>query len=471
MEKIRLAIFGAGAFYKIRKKELDLIENTEVCIFLDNDVNLWGTMLDDVLIVSPCELNKIKYDYVVLMSVYAVDMYEQLMNMEVEPNKILYWGDFLKKFVVSRRIYYTCNVKNSRKQKQALIITADIGYDGGTIAAIHAATCLLSRNYKVDLAASNGNRVLIQEINEYGIDVVIYALLPYIKKEKWIDKYDVVIVNILSMIQCACEISRYKPVLWWIHEASISYKAVLKQFVHYANEESIKYANIFAVSGIAKANFNTHFPNGVQNILNYGIPDVKMLYNHTKRKTGLIFAIIGYTCELKAQDIFLQAAKGLIVNEPIEFWLIGELRKDAYGCNIIEVAKQNTNIRILGVLSRKEIYERFVDIDVVVCPSREDSLPIVMTEAMMFHKVCIASDKTGTADYIDDGKNGFIVEANNVDMLRDKMQWIVNHRDNLKEIGDRARETYEKYFTMKTFGDNLEKAIRETVDRWKLENE
>ena len=74
MEKIRLAIFGAGAFYKIRKKELDLIENTEVCIFLDNDVNLWGTMLDDVLIVSPCELNKIKYDYVVLMSVYAVDM-------------------------------------------------------------------------------------------------------------------------------------------------------------------------------------------------------------------------------------------------------------------------------------------------------------------------------------------------------------------------------------------------------------
>ena len=469
MEKIRLVVFGTGAFYKKRKEKLNSIDNTKVYIFIDNNANLWGTRLDDILIMPPSDLDKIEYDYIVLMSSYAVEMYEQLINMGVKPAKVLYWGNFVAKFTNNRKIYYACNSDNSRKQKQVLIITTNIDYNGGTMAAIYAAMCLQSKNYKVDLAAPESNTKLIQEINECGIDVIIYESLPYIEEEKWIDKYGVVIVNVFQMIQCACEISQYKPVLWWIHEPSVLYNVILKQFRHYASEEKIKYANIYAVSDIAKENFNIHFPNRIKKILNYGIPDVKLLDKRTSTKQGLVFAVIGGICELKAQKIFLQAAKGINAVEPIEFWLIGALSKDAYGESIIEMARHAQNIKVLGVLSRKEIYKKYVDIDVVVCPSREDSLPIVITEAMMFHKVSIISDKTGTAHYIEEGKNGFIVEADNVDMLRDKMQWVVNHRDKLEDIGNRARETYEKYFSMKAFGDNLEKVIKETVDKWKLE--
>lgn len=468
MKRIQLAIFGTGGFYKKGKEKLNSIDCAEICIFVDNNVNLWGTMLDGILIIAPTELDKIQYDYIVLMSIYAADMYKQLINMKVEATKILYWEKFIAKFANTRKVYYAYNAENSRKQTQVLIMTADIGYDGGTMAAIYAAMCLQSRNYKVDLAASGGNKVLIQEINEYGINVTIYSLLPYIKEEEWIDKYDVIIVNIFSMIQCACEISQYKPVLWWIHEASVSYNAVLKQFEHYSKEESLKYTNIYAVSRRAQENFNTHFPDRVKKILNYGIPDVKIVDHGSGIRSRFVFAIIGYICELKAQDVFLQAAEEISAEEPIEFWLIGDLNKDAYGCNVIETAKQNPNVKILGILSRKEIYKRFADIDVVVCPSREDSLPIVMTEAMMFHKVCIASDKTGTAEYIVDGENGFIVEADNVSMLKDKMQWTVDHRDKLETIGNKARETYEKYFSMAAFGGNLEKAINETVIEWTI---
>ena len=48
------------------------------------------------------------------------------------------------------------------------------------------------------------------------------------------------------------------------------------------------------------------------------------------------------------------------------------------------------------------------------------------------------------------------------------MQWVVDHQDKLGEIGDKARETYEKYFSMKTFGDNLERAITETMNEWRI---
>lgn len=467
MTKIQLAIFGTGLFYKKRKEKLTSINDIEICVFLDNNMSLWGTRVDGVLIVPPNDLDKVLYDYVVIMSSYEVEMYEQLINMGVEQSKILYWGNFIAKFSQEKRIYYTCNMRRS-EQEPILIITTNLNYNGGTMAAIYAAMCLQSKRYKVDLAAPWGNPELIHEINGYEINVIIDESLPYIEEEKWIKKYRVVIVNVFQMIQCACEISKYRPVLWWIHEPSISYNKILKQFAHYINIESIKYANIWAVSHIAKSNFNVYFPNRIEKVLNYGIPDIKIEGTKVKKKQGIVFAIIGAICDLKAQDVFLQAANGIIADEPIEFWIIGALGEDVYGCHIKELAKQNPDVKLLGVLSRREIYEKLVDIDVVVCISREDSLPIVMTEAMMFHKICIISNKTGTVDYIVDGENGLVVEVDNVEMLQYKMQWVVDHQDKLGEIGDKARETYEKYFSMKTFGDNLERAITETMNEWRI---
>ena len=126
---------------------------------------------------------------------------------------------------------------------------------------------------------------------------------------------------------------------------------------------------------------------------------------------------------------------------------------------------------MLGLLTREEIYGIFPHIDVVVCASREDSLPIVMTEGMMFGKVCITTDATGTADFIRDGENGFVVPAGDDQALKEKMEWILYHRDRLADIGRNARKTYEQYFSMDVFGANLEKALLETKSKWCLKGE
>ena len=178
MKKIQLAVFGTGLFYKKRKEKLRLISNVEICIFLDNNMQLWGNRLDGVLISSPDELEKVKYDYVVVMSSYEIEMYEQLVNIGVEQSKILYWSNLVSKFSQYKKTYYTCNIGDHSEQEQILIITTNINYNGGTMAAIYAAMSLQSRGYKVDLVAPWGNTVLIHEINGYGVDVIIYESLP-----------------------------------------------------------------------------------------------------------------------------------------------------------------------------------------------------------------------------------------------------------------------------------------------------
>ena len=43
--------------------------------------------------------------------------------------------------------------------------------------------------------------------------------------------------------------------------------------------------------------------------------------------------------------------------------------------------------------------------------------------------------------------------------LTRKMSWVLNNKDQLNSISGKARQTYEKYFTMKVFGDRLETII------------
>ena len=58
MTKIQLAIFGTGLFYKKRKKKLTSINDIEICVFLDNNMSLWGTRVDGVLTVPPNDLDR-----------------------------------------------------------------------------------------------------------------------------------------------------------------------------------------------------------------------------------------------------------------------------------------------------------------------------------------------------------------------------------------------------------------------------
>jgi glycosyltransferase involved in cell wall biosynthesis len=275
-----------------------------------------------------------------------------------------------------------------------------------------------------------------------------------------------VIVNVLPMIQCACEMSRVKPTIWWLHESSEKFAAIypntLYEFCKYADGKCFDDIHILAVSNVARNNFHRYFPDTNVGILTYGIPDEAAEASGTKEKERIIFAVIGIMEKLKAQDIFIEAANQLNCAEA-EFWIIGKDHQDDYSQRVRAMADGNPAIRFLGVMTREQMKERYREIDVVVCSSWEDCLPITMTEGMMYGKTCIVSDHAGTVDYVDDGKNGFVFESGNSDDLCAKMRWCVENRDKLETIGRNARKTYEEFFTIEKFGERLEKIVEECI--------
>ncbi len=348
-------------------------------------------------------------------------------------------------------------------KKSVLIISAALGYNGGTLAAVYAALSLKQRGISIVLAAPKGDEKLIEEITDRKIDVVIWSSLPYIfdTDRIWIQQFEIVIVNTLQMMECAFQIIKICPMMWWVHEPLEMYAPLMMKYPTYKSKDQLEYLNIYAVSKIAQENFNQSFnTHGCKKILTLGIPDKVNIVKKRMHDAKIVFAIIGNVYSLKGTRYF---SKGCIdVRLQKKNLSFGSLEKciiTSIVKNIRKMAFDISSVKILGELDREEIDNLFSDIDVLVCTSLEETLSLTVVEAMMYGKICITTDTTGVAEYVRDGVNGFVIPCNNVNALREKMEWIIDNINKLESIKINARKTYEKYFNMDVFGENLTNAL------------
>lgn len=463
---MKVVIFGTGKYYQNRK--MDIAQDTEIITFIDNNQELAGQYLDGVQINLPKDLSAFSYDKILLMSVSAYEMRKQLLDMGVDSSRIWYWEQYRSAVRHGTFNFYCGNECIVESSKKILIISDVLDYNGGTLAAVYAAKTLQERGYNVVLASCKGASKFIDEMVKERINIAIVPSFPYLQKEElyWVKQFDAVIVNEFQMINAVCQASKIIPTLWWIHEPSDMYQNVLDKFEDCVDNKALNLVNIMAVSSIPKHNFNTYFPDRIKQTLQYGIPDENEHGVVRKCKDSeIVFAVVGGVVERKAQDIFIRAANMLEDEEKrdAQFWIIGFIGTDKYSNEIRNLAANDPRIKIWGELTREEIREVYQDIDVVVCPSREDPLPIVMTEGMMYGKVCLTSDANGTIDYIEDSKNGFICKVEDANSLSKKMQWIIRHKTELHKIQKNARKTYEENFTLEKFGERLEIVLLDTI--------
>ena len=113
---------------------------------------------------------------------------------------------------------------------------------------------------------------------------------------------------------------------------------------------------------------------------------------------------------------------------------------------------QNILERIIaGPVDREKIDSILRHTDWLVCPSREDPMPTVAAEAMLYGIPCLISDVAGTADYIKNGIDGIVFPCGNITCLTEMMEKCIRGEFNQKQMGRNARKIFEKYFSMEAF--------------------
>lgn len=461
---MKIIVFGVGKYYRNRKNKLN--GNLEVIAYLDNNHNLWGEIIDGIKIHAPSDIYEFSYDAIVLMSLKAYEMRQQLLEMAVAEEKIFYFDKFYGYIHKGEIEYYPSSEVISKMDDKLAIITTKMDYNGGSLAAIYAAIALKKQNFSVNIVAPDISQSFMEEMRNKGINFIIYKNLPYAKREEleFLEDFKYIICNTFQMIHCVKDINLKRRIVWWVHEYRNLFDNVAKEFSSIGVQDFFN-TSIYAVGNRCRDIFIEIYPQVEVKVMPLGIPDVSK-QQITKTGNKVIFAIIGGVSQLKSQAVFLEAECRLTKEEKesAEFWIIGNISDSSYADKVKKMADNENAVKLLGIKSRSEMEQLYSMIDVVVCASKEETGPIVVMEGMMYGKVCITTDTTEMATYIRDGENGFVYETQNAEVLCEKMKWVINHRAALSRIGDAARKVYEDNFTIDKLGKRLQECLL-TMDR------
>ncbi len=183
-----------------------------------------------------------------------------------------------------------------------------------------------------------------------------------------------------------------------------------------------------------------------------GVPFV----NYEKRqrnKDRIDIVYAGKLIQQKNIDITIRALSLIKHRYKFFFHVLGEgkLRK-----RLELLAKkelQPDTYRFYGRLSRNETMQFFLNMDVFIMASLNETFGLTYLEAMMCGCVPVGSRNEGIDGVIIDGENGFLVEPGNIDQLAEVIETIINmkERDRL-HIAQCARNTAQK-FNEKDMGD------------------
>lgn len=454
---MKIIIFGTGNVYRTNKKYIS--KTDEIVAFLDNNQALWDTKIDAVKVMNPEQYGTINFDKIILMSDAAYYMQKQLLELGCKLDEMVHYKEYFLEQKDCKVKFH--NFDRLKSKRSVLIISTPLGYHGGALAVAYLGEALLQSGYDVLIAAEYADSIFLDEMTMKGLAFAvgegIYQACR--EPESWVYSFERIIVNTFPMFFCLTEIASKREVYFWLHESAniyLEYYFGAERLNTICNEEISKRIHIYAVSELAKKNFENNVMLTCEGILEYALPDERS--KGTKGEGQIVFAVIGSYNKNKGQDLLLDAIE--LLNEEIiekcSFWFIGKENETSYVEELHVRAKQLPYVRFLGEKSRSELMSLFSSIDVFVIPSREETMSMVATEAMMNGKACIISDNTGIVSYVKDGESAIIFTNGNTTALKNKMEWCVENYSSLKAIGKHARAVYEEHFSYSVLKRKME---------------
>ncbi|MFQ5436137.1 MAG: glycosyltransferase, partial [Anaerolineae bacterium] len=276
-----------------------------------------------------------------------------------------------------------------KPMSRILLVTHELTRSGAPIIMWMLARYLHEKGYNLQVV-SPVNGALRQDYEAEGIPVSVAAsllrdgrtILPYLAKA------DVVICNtILSWRTVHAARAFAKPCLWWVHETAFGVKLAAEQppiaqafaaatRVVFPSQTTADQYRTFA----RQDNFVA-----LLHGFNVTVPETAVPSLLNKQPDEMHIVCVATIEKRKGQDLLLQAIASLPheIKPKIHCHLIGRKRiSPLYYLKVAWHARRQKNIHLLGELPNHRVLQYIQEADVFVMASRDEALPVVLTEAM-----------------------------------------------------------------------------------------
>ncbi len=156
--------------------------------------------------------------------------------------------------------------------------------------------------------------------------------------------------------------------------------------------------------------------------------------------TEVQFAMVGNLRIIhKGQDLAMEALSAVKWKE--RYW-----HMNVYGSGEDE-KRLREMVDAAGLRNRTTFHGRVSNIrdiwrvnQVLIMPSRMEGMPLAIVEAMLCGRPCVATDVGGAAEWIEDGRSGFIAEAVTAPAFDAALERAWQAKDRWSEIGSLAHQ-------------------------------
>lgn len=464
-----IVIFGTG---KIYERYRNWFQFYHVIALLDNNPQKQGKLLDGVRIFPPAQIRNLVYDRIFILCKDVHAVVEQLKSLGVRRERIAPcsfgmlgdWDRDVAQEELKNVVLPKACLAPPAERRRLLVITHNFLISGASIVLLQMLRLLREDGYEIFVAAESDGPIR-QTFEQAGFpcwvdESLAMNALDYIS---WLPHVhpDMVLLN--TVFVCPLMRSNHLgvPVAWWLHDSERLYASNPCEWLP---RQPWLNTHVFAVSESGRTPFVQRCPDWLVGLLPFGVADTAPLPRRVTdtRTREFTFAVIGMLEDRKNQLWAFEALKGLpeALQSRMELLVVYQNEDDVSTVKTYRAAAMGcTSIRFVGRIPREGMDRFYESIDALLCPSKEESMSAVVIEAMMHRKPCIVTRTCGVADFLTDGEDSQLLDLGDTEALRQAMRWMMEHPAGARAMGQAARRTYERNFSLAAFRENLRRTI------------
>jgi glycosyltransferase involved in cell wall biosynthesis len=140
---------------------------------------------------------------------------------------------------------------------------------------------------------------------------------------------------------------------------------------------------------------------------------------------------------------------------PWHLRIVGEGDQSPWA-SLVDVHGLNDRVDFVGWLPSASVHQLLEESDVLVLPSLNEGLPIVILEAMSHGRPVIATPVGSVCDAVENEVTGLIIPHSCPTALSHALERLITNKDLRSELGLAGREVIQRKFTIVRLNDQLE---------------
>jgi glycosyltransferase involved in cell wall biosynthesis len=354
---------------------------------------------------------------------------------------------------------------------RVLFFSHETTWSGAPIQLLHLTTWLHRSGWKVAVVVPTADTPqagpITSELSALGVEIfplLDLSVAPDLANLRSLcARFDFVVANTLVMwaaVRAAHDAG--VPVIWYIHETRLVWRLIeLSPDI----QPTLELPDLIVLPTRQTARLHAQLTHRTIEVVPYGIPPAKVCSETNRDSNRTRFLLLGSYEPRKGQDLLLEAIAQLpaAVQEATFFEMVGRKLDEPFYETLAKVAADLPHVRLRDALEHDEALAANAAADVLVCASRDETMPIAILEAMSLGKAIITTNVGGITEWLRDGVNALIVPADESEAMARAITRCVEEPRLIKSLGKRARRTFSAEFSLDRLGRRFSKLIQRTL--------